>query len=281
MRSFKRWRERARLRHLARRGDAVLGAQAFWDGVLYLARELIPEDDREISRDLFGLIAYAWGAAAQKGRAHDPFEVLRTLRDRAWLGYADTPALIAQMRRDLPRAEGTARMAEYFEELVAKHSTYLFLPIVSRIDRHQRGPLPRQLELDRTMVEFGHASLATVVRQIFVLTPSLARERDLFFHALLTLHWGTGLERQIGPQELAGMVAHQLRQLYQQPDEALAAVRADAASHDAAARALAMLQEVGTERNRPLILEALFIAENIATGPQRLDHAFEIEERFG
>jgi hypothetical protein len=49
----------------------------------------------------------------------------------------------------------------------------------------------------------------------------------------------------------------------------------------AAARALAILQEVGTTRNRPLILEALFIAENIATGPQRLDHAFEIDERFG
>jgi hypothetical protein len=31
-------------------------------------------------------------------------------------------------RRDLPRAEGTARMAEYFAELRAKRSTYLFLP---------------------------------------------------------------------------------------------------------------------------------------------------------
>jgi hypothetical protein len=106
-----------------------------------------------------------------------------------------------------------------------------------------------------------------VVRQIFVLAPGLARERDLFFHALLTSTWGTGIERQVGPQELAGMVAHQLRRLYPQPDEALAAVRADAATHDAAARVLEMLQEVGTERNRPLILEALFIAENIATGP--------------
>jgi hypothetical protein len=106
-----------------------------------------------------------------------------------------------------------------------------------------------------------------VVRQIFILAPGLARERDLFFHALLTSTWGTGIERQVGPQELAGMVAHQLRRLYPQPDEALAAVRADAATHDAAARVLEMLQEVGTERNRPLILEALFIAENIATGP--------------
>jgi len=281
MNYFKRWRERARLRHLARRGDAVLGAQQFWDGILYLAREVIPEDDREISRDLFTVLAYAWSAAAEKRRPYDPFDVLRALRDRAWLGYADTPALIAQIRHDLPRAAAATRMADYFEELVAKRSTYFFLPIVSRIDRHQLGPLPQHLELDRTMVEFHHASLATLVRQIFVLTPSLARERDLFFHALLTLHWGTGLERQIGPQELAGMVAHQLRRLYQHPDAALAAVRADAATHDAAARALAILQEVGATRNRPLLLEALFIAENIITGPQHFQHAFEVEERFG
>ena len=281
MNYFKRWRERARLRHLARRGDAVLGAQQFWDGILYLARELIPEDDREISRDLFTLLAYAWGAAADKRRPYDPFDVLRALRDRAWLGYADTPALIAQIRHDLPRAAAATRMADYFEELVAKRSTYFFLPIVSRIDRHQLGPLPQHLELDRTMVEFHHASLATLVRQIFVLTPSLARERDLFFHALLTLHWGTGLERQIGPRSSPAWVAHQLGRLYQHPAAALAAIRADRVSHDAAARTLASLQEVGATRNRPLLLEALFIAENIITGPQLFEHAFEVEERFG
>lgn len=159
MNYFKRWRERARLRHLARRGDAVLGAREFWDGILYLARELIPEDDRELSRDLFTLLAYAWSAAAAKRRPYDPFDVLRALRDCAWLGYADTPALIAQIRRDLRRAAAVSRMADYFEELRAKRSTYLFLPIVSRIDRHQLGPLPQHLELDRTMVEFHHASL--------------------------------------------------------------------------------------------------------------------------
>jgi len=41
-----------------------------------------------------------------------------------------------------------------------------------------------------------------------------------------------------------------------------------------------MLQEVGTTRNRALLLEALFIAENIVTGPQHFEHAFEVEERF-
>ena len=33
-------------------------------------------------------------------------------------------------------------------------------------------------------------------------------------------------------------------------------------------------------RHRPLLLEALFVAENVATGPQHFDHAFGIEERF-
>ena len=139
---LKRMRERAHARHLARRGDVMLGAQEFWDGILHLSRELIPEDDREISRDLFALIAYSWAVASEKGRAYDPFEVLRTIRDRAWLGHADTPALVAQVRRDLPRAGVAGRMASYFGELAAKRGTYLFLPIVSRIDRHQLGPCP-------------------------------------------------------------------------------------------------------------------------------------------
>jgi len=112
-------------------------------------------------------------------------------------------------------------------------------------------------------------------------TPSLARERDLFFHALLTLHWGTGLERQIGPRSSPAWVAHQLGRLYQHPAAALAAIRADRVSHDAAARTLASLQEVGATRNRPLLLEVLFIGENIITGPQHFEHAFEVEERLG
>jgi hypothetical protein len=164
---LKRMRERAHAWHLARRGDAMLGAQEFWDGMFYLSRELIPEDDREISRDLFGLIAYSWGVAAEKGRGYDPFDVLRTIRDRTWLGYADTAALIEQVGRDLPRAEIAGRMTAYFSELAAKRATYLFLPIVSRIDRHQLGPLPQQLELDRTISDYnlspaGHRGAPTL-----------------------------------------------------------------------------------------------------------------------
>lgn len=277
---LKRMRERAHMRHLARRGDAMLGAQEFWDGIFYLCRELIPEDDREISRDLFALIAYSWAVAAGKGRTYDPFDVLRTIRDRAWLGYADTPALVAQVRADLPRAEVAGRMADYFGELAAKRGTYLFLLVVSRIDRHQLGPLPRQLELDRTMADYSQSRQAASVRQLFLLAPGMARERDLFFHALLTVSWDSGVDKVVSPQELSGMAARQLRRLYERPDDALAAVRADAATHGAAARSIEILEEVGAPQNRPLLLETLFIAENMATGPKHFDHAFEIEERF-
>ncbi len=275
-----RRRERAHFRHLARRGDAMLGAQEFWDGILYLSRELIPEDDREISRDLFALIAYSWAVAAGKGRSYDPFDVLRVIRDRAWLGYADTPALVAQVRHDLPRAEVAGRMADYFGELAAKRGTYLFLPVVSRIDRHQLGPLPRQLELDRAMADYSQSRQTASVRQLFALAPGMARERDLFFHALFTGSWDSGVDKVVSPQELSGMAARQLRLLYERPDEALSAVQTDAATHGAAARSIDMLREVGTPQNRPLLLEALFVAENMATGPQHFDHAFEIEERI-
>ena len=258
----------------------MLGAQEFWDGILFLCRELIPEDDREISRDLFASIAYSWAVASEKGRTYDLFAVLRTIRDRAWLGYADTPALVAQVRRDLPRAQVAGRMASYFGELAAKRGTYLFLPIVSRIDRHQLGPLPRRLHLDRTMADYSQSRQAAAVHQMFMLAPGMARERDLFFHALLTANWDSGIDTVLSPQDLADRAARQLRRLYEAPGEALAKVRADAATHGAAARSIEILEEVGTERNRPLLLEALFVAENMATGPQHFDHAFEIEERL-
>ena len=178
------------------------------------------------------------------------------------------------------RAEVADRMASYFGELAAKRGTYLFLPIVSRIDRHQLGPLPRRLQLDRTMADYSQSRQAAAVRQMFMLAPGMARERDLFFHGLLTANWDSGIDTVLSPQDLADRAARQLRRLYEAPGEALAKVRADTATHAAAARSIEILEEVGTERNRPLLLEALFVAENMATGPQHFDHAFEIEERF-
>ena len=148
---LKRMRERAHFRHLARRGDAMLGAQEFWDGILYLSRELIPEDEREISRDLFALIAYSWAVAAGKRGTYDPFDVLRTIRDRAWLGYADTPALIAQVRRDLPRAEVAGRMASYLGTM--RKCGALTPPLLS----DQRWPDCRWPALDATARTAGGA----------------------------------------------------------------------------------------------------------------------------
>lgn len=276
---LKRMRERAHMRRLARRGDAMLGAQQFWDGIFYLARDLIPEDECEISRDLFALIAYSWAAAAEKDRPHDPFDILRGIRNRAWLGYTDTPALVAQVRSDLPRAEVAGRMETYFGELATKRSTYLFLPVVARIDRHQLGPLPQRLELDRTMVDYGQSRQAAAVHRLFEPAPGITREHDLLFHALFTASWDTGAYEVVSVQELADRAAGQLRLLYERPGEALAAVRADVATHGAA-RSIEILEEVGAARNRPLLLEALFVAEALATGPKHFDHAFEIEERF-
>lgn len=278
---LKRMRERAHMRRLARHGDAMLGAQQFWDGIFYLARDLILEDEREISRDLFALIAYSWAVAADKNRSHDPFDILRVVRNRAWLGYTDLPALVAQIRRDLPRAEVAGHMAAYFGELATKRSTYLFLPIVSRIDRHQLGPMFQQLELDRTMADYGQSRQAEAVRRLFEPASQASRERDLFFHALFTACWDARIDRVVGAQELAGIAAEQLLRLYERPDQALAAVRVDAVADKAAARSVEILEEIaGTERNRPLLLEALFVAESLATGPQHFAHAFEIKEQI-
>ena len=168
-------------------------------------------------------------------------------------------------------------MAAYFGEIAAKRSSYLLLSIVSRIDRHQLGPLPRRLELDRTMADFGQTRQAAAVGPLFAPAPGLSRARDLFFHAILTASWDTGNRKVVGAQELAGIAARQLRVPYERPGEALASVRADAATHGAAARAVEVLEEVGAERNQPLLLEALFVAENLAAGPQHFDHAFEMQ----
>lgn len=69
-----------------------------------------------------------------------------------------------------------------------------------------------------------------------------------------------------------------MRLLYDQPDHAPGAVRADAGSHPMAAQLVGIVEELNTEAGRPLWLEALFIAENGPRGPQCFQHAFEIKE---
>src|SRR6202034_3160620 len=121
MMSMKRLFNAIRLRRMVRRGDALIDAEVFWDGVTYLAQDLMPEPEWEMSRDLFCLLAYAWAVRADKHVQYDPFVILRHIRDRAWLGYVQTPALVAEIRVALPRADAGRRMALYFEELAAKH----------------------------------------------------------------------------------------------------------------------------------------------------------------
>lgn len=166
-------------------------------------------------------------------------------------------------------------MVAYVEELAQKRSSYLFLPVVARIDRHQAAEVPASLRLDGVMDAFGHTQLAGVARQAFALAPKAARERDLFYVALASAGWGQGSQARTGP-ELNQIAAAQLRSIYEAPAEALAGVRADAPAHPAAAELVAIADEV-SERAPWLWLEALFIVENWITGPQWFHHAFEIE----
>ena len=274
--AFRRLLDGIRGRRLARRGDAVPDAEAFWNGITYLAEELIPGPEPEIPRDLFIMLAYVWAARAEKGVVHDPFHILRHVRDRAWLGYADTDRLIANIRQELPRSEGIGRMAVYFGEIAAKRSAYLFLPAVAGIERHQASsPLPSSLELDRVPHEFGISPFASLVRGSFALAPKATRERDAFHLALLLASPGPGASQR-DPATLYRIAAAQLRAMYERPDATLTRMRVPAIEDRAAARLIAMAE--GVSRSCPwLWLETLIIVENWIAGPQWFDHAFEIE----
>lgn len=276
-RPFQRLRDRVRARRLERRGDLVRGTATFWGLATDLAGDLMPGPEREIPRDLFLLLATTWAATAAKGVAHGPAAILRHVRDRAWLGYADTARLVEGLREELPRSEGAARMARYFDEIAAKGCAHLFLPIVSRADRHQAAhPSPPRLLLDALGEDWGGTSLGCVAREAFAMAPAGTwRERDAFMLALMTAGWGQGTVVADGRAVLDAASA-QLRRLYEEPEAALAAVRADAAGHPAAARLAAAAAEVG-EADRPLWLEALFLVDAWRAGEQWFDQAFEVK----
>lgn len=273
---IRRFLKAMRLRRMARRGEAILGAETYWDSIETLAQDLMPGPDDEISRDLFAILAFWWATRAEKGVEHDPFRILRDLRERAWLGYRDLPGLISNARNDFPPSVSRQRLLNYFEELHAKRSAYLLLPIVSRIEQHQNAPLPLALRLDGLMDEFRNHPSGALVRQAFAAAPCAKRERNAFLLALLTQGWG---RRQVfgNPTELNEVVAAQLRLLYCVPDRALAAVRKDAVVRPPAASLVMAAEELVEPVARPLFLEALFITENWITGPRHFEHAFEIE----
>ena len=65
------WMKWQRLRRLERRGDVVLRWSEEAQALLDLGGDLIPE--RELSRDLYGLLVYAWATgAAQEDRGRAP-----------------------------------------------------------------------------------------------------------------------------------------------------------------------------------------------------------------
>jgi hypothetical protein len=264
---------------LERRGDLLLGSPQFWDSITTLAQDLLPDPERAISRDLFVMLAYVWAIQARRDVLHDPYTLLRHIHDRAWLGYTDTPALIQAIRRERPQARSIARMGRYFEEIAAKHCAYLFLPAVSRIERHQaKPPPPMVFKLDTAQAEFGHTSVGAFAREAFALAPQhYRRERDAFLLAVLAVRWGRGT-RVVTNQDLLTDIIPELRLLYERPAAALTTVRAAAPHHLGAARIVEMADEVSTI-DRALWLDTLFIAQSWYVGPQHFEHGFEMQAR--
>jgi hypothetical protein len=266
---FKIWR-------MQRRGDALVDAKPFFDTMIDLADEIIQEPQSEIPRDLFIMLAYVFAAKEGQGRAHGHFEILRHIRERAWLGYKDAPALGALIVSELPRSEGAVRMKRYFEEIAAKRCSCLFLPAVFGVDRHQGKPFPNPLLIDGVFDEFGHMGAAHFVRDAFAHHPNLGRARNAFLAALCINGWGRGRAAAAPASTIPATAATTLRALYDNPTEALAAVKADIGDHRRATMLVRMAEQVSAHCPW-LWLQALFIAELWCVGELWFDTAFEIE----
>lgn len=279
--SLRRLIDRQRLRRAESRGDVVSDRTGVLRFILELGEELIPDAAREIPRDLFGLLAFSWAVRAGEAQVGDAHALLKEVRRRAWLGYSDPGALIELIRSELPRSDVGRRMVAYFGELADKHSTYMFLPVVSRIDRHQSAAPAAalgSLRLDGVTGRWGQTALTEFAAMSFALAPELTRERDALYLALLTGRWGrVGL---VTGTELTADAAGQLRRLYEASDEALTAARDSFPELGPTAELAHELVEIGEEvsaRAPWLWLETLFIVENWITGPQWYDHAFEVQ----
>ena len=266
---FKIWR-------MQRRGDALVDVKPFFDSMIDLADEIVQEPQSEIPRDLFIMLAYVFTAKEGQGEANGHFEILRHIRDRAWLGYKDAPALGALIVSELPRSEGAVRMKRYFEEIAAKRGSFLFLPAVFGVDRHQGKPLPNPLLIDGIFDELGHMKAAHLVRDAFAHYPNSGRARSAFLAALCIGGWGKGMAAAASARAIPAAVATTLRALYDNPTEALAAVKADIGDHRRATMLVRMAEQVSADCPW-LWLQALFIAELWCVGELRFETAFEIE----
>ncbi len=269
--------EEMRLRRLERRGEIVRGTAGLWDFVEPLAHDLMPREEHEVSRDLFLLLAGNLWAKTQKTKVElDSHEILVRIREGAWLAYTNMPELIGGLRAEFPNSKNIADQLRYFEEISDKGCRYLFLPIVSRIARHQApGPIPPVLKLDKIQAEYGTLSAAGMARTAFALAPSYTRERDAFLVAVIGEMWGKGNRSITSQALLAATAINELRALYTTPGAALGRLRAEDRSNFLAARLVAMADEV-SRLDPSLWLEALFLAESWLAGPQVFEHPVEI-----
>lgn len=276
------WMRRRRLRRLERRGDVVAHWSNEAQALLDLGEDLIPGPERELSRDLYGLLVYAWAAQADRGAVFHAFDALRWVRTQACQGYANTAALLQEIRTALPRGETAERMVAFFSELAEKRSTYLFLPVVSRIDQHQggEGPLPSAaLRVDRLANRHADCHYGQVIRSLVPGGPEVARNRDVVLLAVLVVLWDKGPWRGEGAQ-LLDLIRAGLRRLHEAPDAVLAAVRADrvpGSAHQALAVEVVTAAEEIAVRAPWLWLEALFVVESALAGPQWFETAFEVK----
>lgn len=274
------WRRRRERKRLERRGDIVARWSDEAQALLDLGGDLIPGDDWELSRDLYGLLVYLRAVEADRDAAFDAHAILCRVRAQAWRGYTDMPALLREVRAALPRGETGGRMVTFFEELAAKRSTSLFLPVVARIDRHQAssGPLPiGALRVDGLTDRHAARHYGQLVRGMFAGGRNVARERDAFLLGVMVAIWEQGPWRGEAVALLA-LVATRLRGLYDDPALALSAVRADrvpGSPHEALAAEVVTSAEEIAVRAPWLWLDVLAILENALAGPQWFEHAFE------
>lgn len=275
------WRKRRKLHRLEGRGDVVARWSEEAQALLDLGGDLIPGPEREIPRDLYGLLVYAWAARADRAAVFHAREVLARVRAQAWRGYTDMPALLEEVRTDLPRGGTGQRMIAFFEELAEKRSTYLFLPVVSRIDRHQggEGPLPPgALKVDGLADRQADTASSRMVRGMFSGGPENARDRDVFLLALRVGLWDKGPWKS-ETMALLEMMRGGLRRLYDDPAAALAQVQSDripGGSYAVPATEIVMAAQEIADRAPWLWLEVLFVVENALAGPRWFEHAFEV-----
>lgn len=253
------------------RGDAIIDPSPEIRLLLELPSDFIPDDARELARDLFGLLLFLEmtpAPAGQNATAQDSYALLGRVRASAWQGYWGAEALGRQVSTRYPGSDVAQRFALYCDELAKKRSTYLFLPVVAGIDRHQAKAEKSDDELYEMLEEAtarqDDGAYAALARMSFALAPE-AKERAAFTFASML----AGSRSAEGDyREHLKAVAGLLRRIaLAAPGDLIEGVSKDNAS---------MINELSD--HAPWIwLEVLVVVENWIAGPQWFDNAFEVE----